>query len=409
MITEDEPTGVDSDKLLTLLGEGTLEDDGTPVRPLETGPEGEVVLRPEAPLGAGLDDPTELLEPSPAVVTELEAGGTVALLGDPELFELTVVPGDGAFVVVGDTDVSSELRVDTELGVLGAPVGVPGLVDTPDNGGNEEPEGPADGDDALSVKASEDVEAVSEEERTEVVTSPVDKLEGPSLTPPDAELVGELEMVLFDAELGGFVTDTLELPLSDGLEAPGDEGATVPSGEVGKTGVVPEIELPDAVMDASVLGPVLETGMLAEPGAGTVPDAEVGADPVLLALRVALVPTAELGLLLADPEASEDISLDAGLELAREDGAEISGGPEDDPVLGVGGLDRTALEVGPLETEGSVYGPPVDDVALDTVGNELIVQVSTLVVVRPVIWEVDELVAIVVTWLVVTVKGRVEA
>lgn len=51
-----------------------------------------------------------------------------------------------------------------------------------------------------------------------------------------------------------------------------------------------------------------------------------------------------------------------------------------------------------------MYGPPVDDMS-----DELIVQVSTLVVVRSVIWEVDEFVAIVVTRLVVIVRGRLGA
>lgn len=72
------------------------------------------------PLETGLEDSTELLEPSPDVVTELEAGGVAALLGGAVLFELVspgeldacddavsavelgrIVPGDGGFVVVG--------------------------------------------------------------------------------------------------------------------------------------------------------------------------------------------------------------------------------------------------------------------------------------------------------------------
>lgn len=177
---------------------------------------------------------------------------------------------------------------------------------------------------------------------------------------------------------------------------------------------MPDIELPDAVLEALVLILVLEPGTLADSDAGTVPDGEVDAvsvvedrDSVLLSLLVALVSMAELTVLLTDPEASEDIPLDAGLELAREDGAEVSVGPEEDPVLGDGGLDTAALEVGPLGNEDSVYGTPVDD-PLDTMGNELIVQVSTSVVVRSVIWEVDAFVAIVVTRLVVIVMGRLE-
>lgn len=110
-ITEDSPVGVDADKLLSPVAEGTLElsvtgSDGVPVGPLEeTAPEGEVVLGPEVPLEAGLDASTELLGPSPADVPELEAGGIVALLSGSELIEVSsaelgrLVPEDS--VVVG--------------------------------------------------------------------------------------------------------------------------------------------------------------------------------------------------------------------------------------------------------------------------------------------------------------------
>lgn len=94
--------------------------------------------------------------------------------------------------------------------MVGAPFEVPGPVDTLDDG-------------PLSVEKSEDVEAVVEEEKTELVTSPSDELEGSSLPPLVAELVGELAMVLFDAELGGSVIETLELSLLGGLDAPGEE------------------------------------------------------------------------------------------------------------------------------------------------------------------------------------------
>lgn len=72
------------------------------------------------PLEIGLEDATELLQPSPDVATALEAGGVVALLGGPVLFELVspgeldacddavsavelgrIVPGGGESVVVG--------------------------------------------------------------------------------------------------------------------------------------------------------------------------------------------------------------------------------------------------------------------------------------------------------------------
>lgn len=148
-------------------------------------------------------------------------------------------------------------------------------------------------------------------------------------------------------------------------------------------------------------------------------------DKVLLSPLVGLVSTAELVILLVDPEGSEDMPPDAGLEVEDEGGAETSVGvDEEGPSLEDEGPGTVALETGPLEDEDSVYGPPVEDVSaedglllgavpvvdiLDTVGDELIVQVSTSVVVRAVIWEVDIFVAIVVTMLVVIVVGRLGA
>lgn len=67
-----------------------------------------------------------------------------------------------------------------------------------------------------------------------------------------------------------------------------------------------------------------------------------------------------------------------------------------------GGLLGTVNEELSSPLEGLVY-------TLDAVGNELIVQVSTRVVVRSVIWEVDEFVATTVTRLVVMVRGRLNA
>lgn len=121
--TEDSPAGVDADELLSAVPEGTLKlsvtgSDDVPAGTLETAPEGEVVLGPEVSLEAGLDASTELLGPSPADVTELEAGGIVALLSGSELSELVTkelattdevssaelgrpVPEDSGFVVVG--------------------------------------------------------------------------------------------------------------------------------------------------------------------------------------------------------------------------------------------------------------------------------------------------------------------
>ncbi|KAG8157719.1 hypothetical protein KVR01_012381 [Diaporthe batatas] len=332
-------TGSGSDKLLALLDEGTLEisvvaDDGVPVEPLKTGPEGEEELRSEVPLGTGIEDSTELLGPPPDVVTELEASGVVTLLGGPVLFELVSPGGLGA---------GGDAVPNVELGLV-----------------------------------------VPEGEGFVVVGCAL----APSLPPLEAELAGGLPMLLLGAELGGSVMGTLGLSLFDGLEGLGEESFGL------------------------IL--VLEPGMLADPDVGTVPDSEVDAvlasedrDSVLLSLLEALVSTAELTVPLTDPEDSEDVPLDAGFELAREDGAEVSVGPEGGPVLGAGGLDTAALEVGPLGDEDSVYGPPVDD-PLDTVGSELTVHVSTSVVVRSVIWEVDAFVAIVVARPVVIVMGRLE-
>lgn len=75
---------------------------------------------------------------------------------------------------------------------------------------------------------------------------------------------------------------------------------------------------------------------------------------------------------------------------------EVTVADESDGLLG------TINEELPSPLERLVY-------ALDTVDDELIVQVSTLVVVRSVIWEVDKFVAIVATTLVVMVRGRLDA
>lgn len=446
-ITEDGPAAVDADKLLSPVAEGTLKlsvagSDGVPVGPLETAPEGEVVLGPDAPLEAGLDASNELLGPPPADVTELEAGGIVALLSGPELIELAteepvtsdevssaelgrLVPEDSRLVMVGcalcvslkqdyqslprkltDTEVNSEKGAEAVFDVLDAPVESPGSVDVPDDGGDEGPGRPADGDGALSDKLSEDVGAATE-------------LEGPSLSPLDAELVGRLEVAVFGAELGGSVREMLRLSLllglgtpsdSEGVEAPVDGADSVPPVDVGKPGVaVPELGLPDEVIDAAVLSPVLGTVLRL----GEVDKVSV------------VVSTAELAILLADPEGSEDMPPDVGLEVEDESGAETSVGvDEEGPALEDEAPDTIALETGPLADEDSVYGPPVEDISaedglalgavpvidiLDTGGDELIVQVSTLVVVRSVIWEVDKFVAIVVTTLVVIVVGRLGA
>lgn len=431
--------------------------------------------------------------------------------------------------------------------MLDAPVEYPGPVGVPDDGGDEGPGRPADGDEPLSDKLSEDVEAGPEEEETEPVTPSVDELEGTSLAPLDVELIGRLEMVELDAEFGGSVMETLRLSLllgpgiprdSDRVGAPVDEVDTVSSVEAGKAEVaVPETELPDAVIDTSVLCPVLELaprlGDVAGSEAGTVPAGDVDAvsavedgDKVLFSRLVRLVSTMELGMLLADTESSEDMPPDVGLEVEDESGTETSVElGREGPALEDEGPGAVALEIGPLGDEDSVYGPPVDDVsaedglpfgavpvldstegvelaavelvvsgdessvlpvlgelvdtrlsvtelgsaedasdnveddsrldvtdvivvrllllvvrvvsrdvtvtnesdgllgaideelsspverlvyALDTVGDELIVQVSTLVVVRSVIWEVDKFVAIVVTMLVVIVRGRLD-
>ncbi|KAI7777569.1 hypothetical protein LA080_003404 [Diaporthe eres] len=394
-----------------LLGGGAP--DGVPVGPLETAPEGEVVPGPDAPLEAGLDASNELLGPPPADVTELEAGGIVALLSGSELIELATEEP------VASDEVSKK-EAEAVFDVLDAPVESPGSVDVPDDGGDEGPGRPADGDGALSDKLSEDVGAATE-------------LEGPSLSPLDAELVGRLEVAVFGAELGGSVREMLRLSLllglgtpsdSEGVEAPVDGADSVPPVDVGKPGVaVPELGLPDEVIDAAVLSPVLGTVLrLGEVDKVSVME---DGDKVLLSRLVGLVSTAELAILLADPEGSEDMPPDVGLEVEDESGAETSVGvDEEGPALEDEAPDTIALETGPLADEDSVYGPPVEDISaedglalgavpvidiLDTGGDELIVQVSTLVVVRSVIWEVDKFVAIVVTTLVVIVAGRLGA
>lgn len=126
-ITEDGPDDALADKLLSPLAECTLEvsvagTDSIPVEPLEEAPEGEIVLSSEVSLEAGRDASAELLEGSPADVTELEAGGNVALLCGSELTEPgaseglaacadevssaelgRAVPEESTFVVVGWT------------------------------------------------------------------------------------------------------------------------------------------------------------------------------------------------------------------------------------------------------------------------------------------------------------------
>lgn len=305
--------------------------------------------------------------------------------------------------------------------VLDAPVESPGSVGVPDDGGDEGPGRPADGDGTLSDKLPEDVEAATE-------------LEGPSLPPLDAELVGRLEMAVFGAELGGSVREMLRLSLllglgtpsdSDGVEAPVDGADSVPPVDVGKPGVaVPELGLPDEVIDAAVLSPV--PGSVLRLGEVDKVSVMEDGDKVLLSRLVGLVSTAELAILLADPEGSEDMPPDVGLEVEDESGAETSVGvDEEGPALEDEAPDTIALETGPLADEDSVYGPPVEDIPaedglalgavpvidiLDIGGDELlIVQVSTLVVVRSVIWEVDKFVAIVATTLVVIVVGRLGA
>lgn len=95
--------------------------------------------------------------------------------------------------------------------MLDAPVETSGPVGVSDDGGDEGPGRPAGGDETLSDKLSEDVEAGLEEEETEPVISSVDELEGTSLAPLDAELVGRLEVAELDAEFGGSVMETLRL------------------------------------------------------------------------------------------------------------------------------------------------------------------------------------------------------
>lgn len=280
------------------------------------------------------------------------------------------------------------------------------------------------------------MEAGAEEEETEPVTTSVDELEGPSLAPPDAELVGRLEMAGLDAELVGSVMDTLGLSLllglgtprdSDRVAAPGDEVDTVPPVEVGNSEVVvPGIEVPDVVRDTSVLCPVLRLVLRLGPvDTGADSDGDVDAVSAVEDGIRALLPrlvnddsvygppvddvSAEDGLPLGSAEVEPDsVENDSRLDvpsvivvrklllLEKVVSREVTMTDESDGLLGTANEELTS----PLEA--LVY-------PLDTVDDELIVQVSTLVVVRSEIWEVDEFVAITVTTLVVIVRGRLGA
>lgn len=282
------------------------------------------------------------------------------------------------------------------------------------------------------------MEAGAEEEETEPVTSSVEELEGPSLAPPDAELVGRLEMAGLDAELGGSVMETLGLSLllglgtprdSDRVEASGDEVGTVPPVEVGNSEVaVPELELPDGVRDTSVLCPVLRLmlrlGPVADSDPGAVPDGEVDAVSAVEDGDNTLLPR------LVDEDSVygppvDDVSAEDGLPLGS---AEVEpDSVENDSRLEVPGvmvvrkllvLEKVVSRVVTVteESDGllgtvNVLTSPLEILVypLDTADDELIVQVSTLVVVRSEIWEVDEFVAITVTTLVVIVRGRLGA
>lgn len=225
---------------------------------------------------------------------------------------------------------------------------------------------------------------------------------------------------------------------------------------------VPEFEPADAVTDASVLCCVLRLGYVTDSEAGTVAGGEPDAvpavedgDKVLLPRLVGLDSAAELAALLADSGGPEEMPPDAGLEvkdnsrldvtavtvvrtlllIVKEVSREVTVADEsaglevkDNSRLDVTGVTvvRTLVlvvkevsrEVTVTDESGGLLGAvneelssPLDRLVymLDAVGNELIVQVSTRVVVRSVIWEVDEFVATTVTRLVVIVRGRLDA
>lgn len=127
----------------------------------------------------------------------------------------------------------------------------------PDNAGDEGPGRPADDDEALSDTMSEDVEMRLEDKETELVTSPVDELEGPSTAPLDIELADPgIETLKLSVLL------RLETPRDpDSDTAPVDEADNVPPLEVGKPElIVSEAEFPGRVIDASVLCSELAVG-----------------------------------------------------------------------------------------------------------------------------------------------------
>lgn len=246
-------------------------------------------------------------------------------------------------------------------------------------------------------------------------------------------------MAGLDAELGGSVMDTLGLSLllglgtprdSDRVGTPGDEVGMVPPVEVGNSVVaVPELELPDVVRDTSVLCPVLRLVL----GLGPVSDADPGAlsDGDVDAASAVEDGDRELLPGLVDDDSVygppfDDVSTEDGLPLGSAEVEPDSVGDDSRlDVPGVIGVRRLLLlermvsrEVtvtdesdGLLGTVNEELTSPLEALVypLDTADDELIVQVSTLVVVRSEIWEVDEFVAITVTTLVVIVRGRLGA
>ena len=253
----------------------------------------------------------------------------------------------------------------------------------------------------------------------------MDELEGPPLTPLGPELVGRLEVALFDAELDGSVMEMLRLSLLLGLGTAGDsevetEGDTETSGVLEDGPVLGNEKLDTIALD---IGPLADEDSVYGP---PVDDVSVTDGMLLGAVPVLDGPE---GVGLAGTELV--VSADESSELPTLDGPELeSAEDESDSVMDDARLDVTdarvvskllmvvavvSREVTVTEESDGLLSTTVEELtgplerlvtALDTMGNELIVQVSTLVVVRSVIWEVDEFVAIVVTTLVVIVIGR---
>ncbi|KAL1861831.1 hypothetical protein Daus18300_008647 [Diaporthe australafricana] len=387
-ITDDGPAGVDANELPSLLAEGALEtsvadSDGVLMELLVSPLPDEPVLDSVAALGARLDASTEVLVTSVADIIELEAIGAVTLVCGSEPGELATTEELAACESeVAGAELRRAVSEDSVVVVVvisvDAPIESTGPLVRLGNAGNEGPGRLVDDGEALS-------DTISEDKETELVTSPVDEpespvdeLEGPPTAPLDVELAGpgtetlKLSVLLRLGTLRDPDTDT----------APVDEADTDPPFEVGKTEpTVPEAELPGGPFgnDDSVYGPAVD---------------DVSAkDRLTLIVVVSVLDIPEgAGLAVAElgPDDEEyntvedDSRVDTtGVRVVRKlllvmkvVPMEMTVADESDALVGTADEELT----GPMER--LVY-------VLDTMEDEPNVQVSTSVVVKSVIWEVE--------------------